>query len=348
MRNYKDHLIPKDSSVKQALTKLNELSLDAVLFVINNEYELLGSITDGDIRRGLLTNINLETNILEFVQPFPKKIVLDQYDISEIIELKSKKFQIIPIVNNKNQIIDVINLRISKSFVLIDAIIMAGGEGKRLRPLTENIPKPLIEIDGKPILEYNIDRLSLFGIRNFWISVNYLGDQIVDYFGSGEGTVREIKYVWEDTPLGTIGAASKIFDLKCPHVLVSNSDILTNLDYESFYLDFVKRDADFSVVTVPYDVKIPFGVLETEDRLVTDLKEKPTYTYYSNGGIYLMRREVMKYIPLDRKFDATDLMKILIRENKKVVSYPFSGYWLDIGRMDDLQRAKRDIKQILL
>lgn len=223
---------------------------------------------------------------------------------------------------------------------------MAGGKGQRLMPLTANLPKPLLKVGDKPIIEHNINRLSYYGIKDLWISINYLGELIEKYFGDGKGKDLNINYVHEDKPLGTIGSISQINDFKHNYILVSNSDILTNLDYEQFFLEFIKSEADFGVVTIPYQVNIPYAVLETKNSNVVDFKEKPTYTYYSNGGIYLFKRDVLKYIPINRHFNATDLMEVLIKANRQVFSYPLIGYWLDIGNPQDYERANSDITNI--
>jgi NDP-sugar pyrophosphorylase family protein len=195
---------------------------------------------------------------------------------------------------------------------------MAGGKGTRLSPLTDNTPKPLLQVGDKSILEHNIHRLSLFGIDDFWISVNYLGEQIENYFGNGNGNNLNIEYVREQEPMGTIGSVSKIDNFIHDYVLVTNSDILTNLDYEDFFLRFKEQNADFAVVTIPYKVDVPYAVLETTNGHVMSFKEKPTYTYYSNGGIYLMKRDVTKIIPPMAYYNTTDLIEELIKDGKKV------------------------------
>jgi NDP-sugar pyrophosphorylase family protein len=233
-----------------------------------------------------------------------------------------------------------------RSYLPIDAVIMAGGRGQRLSPLTDSIPKPLLLVGDKPIIDHNISRLSQYGIDDFWISVKYLGQQIETYFGNGLERNININYVWEDKPLGTIGAVSQINNLQHDYILVSNSDLLTNLDYEHFFLDFIERDADISIVTIPYQVNIPYAVLETLDGEVKNFKEKPIYTYYSNGGIYLIKKTALESIPRNSYFNATDLIEELIHKNKKVISYPMVGYWLDIGNPQDYEKAQKDIKNI--
>jgi NDP-sugar pyrophosphorylase family protein len=155
-----------------------------------------------------------------------------------------------------------------------------------------------------------------------------------------------ISYIWEDKPLGTLGSISKINNFQHEYVLITNSDLLTNLNYEHFFLEFLKQDADLAVVTIPYQVNIPYAVLETNNGNVVNFKEKPTYTYYSNGGIYLVKRSVLDLIPNDTHFNATDLMDKLISEQKKVFSYPMIGYWLDIGNPEDYKKAQIDINNI--
>lgn len=346
MRNYKEHLIRTGSKIIDALVCLNNLSEDAIMFVVDDNDKLIGSLTDGDIRRGLIKGLSTHHLVDEVIQPNPRFLRKGVVDIKKVIEYREGLFRILPILDMDDRVVNVINFRIIKSYLPIDAVIMAGGKGQRLSPLTDFTPKPLLKVGDKPIMEHNIDRLSSFGIDDFWFSVKYLGKQIEEYFSNGNKKNIQIRYVWEDLPKGTIGAVSQIEDFMHEYVLVMNSDILTNLDYEHFFLDFLNKKSDFSVVAIPYQVNIPYAVLETSDGYVKSFKEKPTYTYYSNGGIYLMKREVLKYIPNNTHFNTTDLMEILLEKGYKVTSYPLSGYWLDIGKHEDFEKAQIDIKQI--
>lgn len=346
MRPYNEHLILSGSTVKQALAMLNELSQDAILFVVDNKNKLIGSLTDGDVRRGLLNNFTIENNIDEIIQPNPRFIKKGDYDIQKIIAYREEDFRIIPVLDDQNSVVNVINFRKIKSYLPIDAVIMAGGRGQRLQPLTDSTPKPLLKVGEKAIMEHNLDRLAMFGIDDFWVTLKYLGEQIEHYFGKGKEKSINIEYVWEKEPLGTIGAISLIESFKHDYVLVTNSDLLTNIDYEQFFLEFIKEEADFAVLTIPYHVSIPYAVLETNEGKVKSFKEKPTYTYYSNGGIYLMKRKMLDFIPKNKFYNATDLMEKLIEKNYKVISFPFSGYWLDVGKHEDFEKAQLDIKHI--
>ncbi len=343
MRAFNEHLIFKDATVKKALELLNVLAPDSILFVVDKEDRLIGSLTDGDVRRGLLNDFTLASPIDEIIQPNPHFIKKGDYDIQKIITYREKLFRILPVVDENMKVVNVINFRTIKSYLPVDTVIMAGGRGQRLQPLTNKIPKPLLKVGDKPIIEHNLDRLASYGIDDFWLSVNYLGDQIENYFGSGKGKNIKIEYVWETEPMGTIGSVSKIKNFEHDFVLVTNSDLLTNIDYENFFLEFIKQGADMSVLTIPYQVNIPYAVLETKEGIIKGLNEKPNYTYYSNGGVYLIKKNILNHIPENSFFNSTDLIESLIANEYKVVSYPFSGYWLDIGKHEDYNKAQEDI-----
>ncbi len=346
MRLFTDHLIQSGTKIKDALFQLNELAQDAILFVVNSDEKLMGALTDGDIRRGLIRGVTIENTIDEIIQPDPRYITKGENDLDKIIEYREENYRIIPVVDEKHKVVNVINFRKLKSYLPVDAVIMAGGRGQRLAPLTDSIPKPLLKVGDKSIMEHNLNRLTMFGIDDFWVTVKYLGEQIENYFGEGKEKNIKIQYVWENEPMGTIGAVSKIKNFEHDYILITNSDLLTNLDYEHFFQDFLKNDADLAVLTIPYNVSIPYAVLETKDGKVKSFKEKPTYTYYSNGGIYLLKKELLALIPENTFYNATDLMEDVIKRNLKVISYPLSGYWLDIGKHDDFEKAQSDILNI--
>lgn len=343
---YLKYLVHIDSSVKQALEKLDELAENAILFLVNDENVLLGSLTDGDLRRGFIKGLSFDDHLSKFIQANPKFIKQGDYNLKEIIALRERYFTIFPVVNKEMQIINVVNFRNQKSYLPIDALIMAGGRGQRLRPYTDNVPKPLLPVGDKPIIEHNIDRLNTYGIDDIWISVRYLGQQLVDYFGNGNNKALRINYVWEEEALGTAGALGLVDNFMHDTILMMNSDLLTNIDFEEFYLFFEEQDADLAVACIPYQVNVPYGVMETEGNVVTGLKEKPTYIHYSNAGMYMMKKEVIDLVPKKEEFNATDLIEQLIKEGKKVVAFPMVGYWLDIGQHEDYKKAIFDIQNI--
>lgn len=348
MLPYKRHVIPIGSPIKQALAQLDALAADAILFVVDENVKLIGSLTDGDVRRGFLRGLTLDSNVDEFTQKEPRVVYKEKYSLDQIISFRAKNFKVIPVLDRDRKVVNIINFRHVKSYLPVDTVVMAGGRGERMRPMTNETPKPLLKVGNKPIIEHNIDRLISYGIDDFWITLRYLGEQIQSYLGDGQSKNVSIDYVWEQEPLGTIGGVSKITDFRHDYILVSNADILTNLDYENFFMEFLSADADLSVVTIPYNVSIPYAVLDTNSGHVVSLKEKPTYTYYSNGGIYLMKKHILNLVPEGKFYNATDLISRLIESGGNVHSYPSREYWLDIGKPEDYIKAQRDINYITL
>lgn len=346
--NYQKHLISINETGRDALKRLETLpDLESkTLFVIDESNKLVGSLTDGDIRRGLLKDKEISAPVGEFMNLSFKCIYYDELRQKKLFEYRQKDIFLLPLLNERREIERIIDLKYIAGLVPATAVIMAGGRGTRLRPLTDNVPKPLLNVGNKPIIEHNIDRLAKFGITNFYITVQHLGDQIKNYLGDGERKRLKFTYLNETTPLGTIGAVSLIEDEESEHLLVMNADVLSDVDFEDFFEFYTQSDADMCIGSIPYQVKVPYGVLEVEQDNVTSLREKPTYTYYSNGGIYFIKRRIKDQIPKETFYNATDLMTRLVAEKRKVTHYPILGYWMDIGRYEDYVKVQEDIKRI--
>ncbi|GEP89450.1 CBS domain-containing protein [Chitinophaga terrae (ex Kim and Jung 2007)] len=341
--DFRKHLIPENENIKEALQRLNQLAIDAILFVVDKNDKLIGSLTDGDIRRGLIKGYSFETSILEYIQPNPAYIYRNKTALEELESFGKRNLKIIPILDDEHRVVDIFNFRLKKALLPLDTVLMAGGKGERLMPLTSNCPKPMLKVGAKPIIEHNIDRLTTYGINKMFISIRYLGNQIKEYFGSGENKNVDIKYIEEDQPLGTFGAMSLIDSIEKDHILLMNSDLLTNIDFADFYKSFLRSEADLMIASIPYQVKVPYAVLQINNGEVISFDEKPTYDFYSNGGIYIFKRSLLSYLKKGEYFDATDFMDLLIKEKKKVSHYPIVGYWLDIGNPQDFERAQLDI-----
>jgi dTDP-glucose pyrophosphorylase len=349
--NYKveTNYIDKDYSLKEALEIINHISDDfpsqpLTLLITDNENRLLGTLTDGDIRRKLVSGIKLTDSVESCMNRDFTFIQKNGLEYHNVIRYRQNGIRLLPLLDKDGRILKIYNLSEMKSILPIEAVIMAGGEGTRLRPLTYDTPKPLLKVGNKSIIERNIDRLITYGIENITISIRYLGDQIVSRFGNGNDKGINIRYVREDDPLGTAGGLSLIDDFKSETILLTNSDILTTLDYEEFYNDFVEHGADISIVTIPYRVKVPYGVFVLENDKVSALKEKPEYTYYSNAGIYLIKRKLIDQIPKNKPLDITDFIEQQIASGKTIRSFPFWGYWLDIGKHEDYENAQKAIQ----
>lgn len=348
MRDFSKHIIKESATVKDALAQISSLGKYLTLFVTDNAGKLRGTLTDGDIRRGLLTGYQLSDPVSAFMNTHYRYLRKGEYNTETIRNFRKQLLQLIPEIDAEGHIIRIINLAETQALLPVDAVIMAGGKGERLFPLTQNTPKPLLKVGDKPIIEHNVDRLIRYGINNIHITIRYLGEQLENYFGDGSAKGISINYTKEDKPLGTIGALSLIDIYHHDTILLMNSDLLTNINLEDFYEAFRRQDADISVASVPYPVSIPYAVLETDEEDILSLKEKPTYTYYINAGIYLMKRSVIDLIPEGEVYNATDLVEKLIGQKRKVTYFPLLGYWLDIGRHEDYRKACEDIKHISL
>jgi dTDP-glucose pyrophosphorylase len=347
MINKNTHTININATIRQALEKLTALGENLTLFSIDEKEELLGVITDGDIRRGLIKGVSLDDDISNIMNKNFKFIYENEISFEVITLLRKTSVKIIPILRRDNIILRFINLSEIKAILPVDAVLIAGGKGERLLPLTKNMPKPMLNIGIKPILEHNIDFLSKYGIANFHISVNYLKNIIKDYFKNGSHKNIEISYIEENEPLGTIGSVKLSNSYKNSDLLIMNSDLLTNINLADFYNSFKESNADMSIATTSYNVNIPYAVLEVENGQVKSFKEKPTYNYFSNAGIYLIKKSLINEIPENEFYNATDLINKLLQLKRTVTTYPILGYWLDVGKHEDYCKAQVDIKHIV-
>ena len=344
------NIIREGTPIRDALNRLNTISdtmpdRPLTLFIEDASGRLTGTLTDGDIRRNLVRNGPILDDPVERFMFRDFTYIRDGVDEYPDIQLLFKKgIDLLPVLSASMQIVRIYDLNVTRAVLPVHGVIMAGGEGARLRPLTNDTPKPMLKIGNKPIIERNVDRMMRYGISDLTISVRYLGGQIMDYFGNGESRGIQISYVREDEPLGTLGSVSLIDNLSRNAVLLMNSDILSTINLEAFYDDFERKKADISVVTIPYRVKVPYAVLDTKDEIITEISEKPELIYYSNAGIYLIRRALVQELEPGKKKDITDFMEEVIHRGGKVASFPFWGYWLDIGRHEDFLNAQRTIK----
>jgi len=343
----KKYIIHKDQTLLDALKRINGIQQGPlVLFVVDDYERMVGTLTDGDARRALISGTDIHDTAgtvmhsnFNFIREGEGDIVV------QLHQQRQLKMKLVPILDKENKVIDIINLEEFITKLPIDAVLMAGGKGERLRPLTEKTPKPLLKVGEKAIIDHNIDRLISYGVEHINVTVNYLGEQLEEHFTEPRGeiqvhTVREPKF------LGTIGSIKFVKKIHNDTVLVMNSDLFTNINYEDFYLHFKEHNAEMSVAAVPYTVSVPYGIFDLEGREIQGLIEKPTYNYYANAGIYLIKRRALDEIPDDTFFNATDLIEKLISEGKKVIRFPLNGTWIDIGNPQEYQKANELVKHL--
>lgn len=344
--SFKQHVVQPETTLKQALERLELLSPVLILFVVNDTNVLTGVLTDGDIRRGLTSGVPITDPILSIMNSDFRYINADTYSVEEIVKARKDSIYLVPILNKEMHLVSVLNLNSQKSMLPLDAVIMAGGKGMRLRPLTDTVPKPLLPVGGKPIIKYNIDLLERYGIKNTKVSVNYLADKIREFFDS-DTNQSDVNILEELIPLGTLGSITLAESFIHEDILVMNSDILTTIDLENFYLSYKQSGSDMAVAAIPYNVEIPYGVMETDNNNIVSIKEKPTYTYYANGGIYIIKKSLIEKLAKDQHLDTPDFISMLIEQGKKVTYFPVLNYWLDIGKHEDYIKAANDVKQLV-
>ena len=341
------YIISQDKNLLEALSQINSIGLGPLcLFVVNDEGKMVGTLTDGDSRRSLIRGASLDDKVsLVMNRDFNCLHRGVDDNVSQLHHQRELKMKLVPILDEKGRICEIINLERYITKLPIDAVMMAGGKGERLRPLTENTPKPLLKVGTKAIIDYNVERLISFGVSNITVTVNYLGEQIETHFKNSINGVK-VNCVREPYFLGTIGSLKFVNVFYNDIVLVMNSDLFTNINYEDFFIHFKEHDADMSVAAVPYTVSIPYGIFNLEGREIQGLVEKPTFNYYANAGIYLIKRELINEIPDDTFFNATDFIELLIKEKRRVIRFPIAGYWIDIGKHEEYNKAQELVKHL--
>ncbi len=335
------HTISDNATIRETLTALNELSGDSMtLFAVDDKGRLIGSVTDGDIRRALIDGHTTEDKVRDIA--FRKFISLtsdcspkERYET--VARARERRINLLPVT--KGGILkDILDLRKVKSAIPADAVLMAGGRGERLRPLTLDTPKPLLKVGGKPIIDYNIESLKRYGVNDIYVTVNYLKEQIIDHFSDPKwgGSVHCIE---EPCRLGTLGSVALIDTLSQDSVIVMNSDLLTNIDFERMWKHHVDSGAALTMATVPYTVSVPFAIIRTDGDKVIGLEEKPTFNHFANAGVYIIDRNVLGGIRRGEYLDAPDFVESLIAKGLKVSHFAIDGTWIDIGSPDDFRYA---------
>jgi dTDP-glucose pyrophosphorylase/CBS domain-containing protein len=335
-------------AARKALELFNEIAIpNMAIFVINEHKQLVGSLTDGDIRRGLLKGLNIDESVNKFMNTSSKYFIDGENNFEKVTVYREDKIRFIPVVDAQLKIIRIVDLEKLRSIIPVDAVLMAGGKGERLKPLTDHTPKPMLKIGDKPIIVRNLERLANYGVSSFHISVRHMAEQIETGIKHYTLENTRINFVKENTPLGTIGSVKLIPQFVNDAVLLMNSDLLTNIDFGDFYAKFISSKTDMLVATIPYTVDVPYAIMDiNEKEEVTGFSEKPRFTYYSNAGIYLFKKELINLIPNNEAFDATHFMEQVIASKKRLLSYPILGYWLDIGRIEDFHKAQEAVKHV--
>lgn len=337
------HTISTDATLLEALTRLNELSGGAMtLFVVDAGNVLVGTLTDGDIRRSLIGGATLRTGVSQACHRSFRAVVDGCINPADIKRFRSEGIRLIPVLDRDGHLVDTIDLSTCRTVLPLRALLMAGGKGERLRPATLKVPKPLLTIEGKAIIDYNVESLAASGVTDINVATGYLSEQLEEHFSQPVAGVNVVCRR-EMMPLGTIGAASMLPTAEADGcTLVMNSDLITTVSFEELYLKHRSSGADVTVAVIPYQVSVPYAILSIDsdnpDR-VTGIEEKPSYSYYANAGIYIFSNRLLMTIPENTRIDATDLIESAISQGAKVSYYIIKGTWIDVGSPTDFRQA---------
>ena len=341
-------LIALNATLADAIRVINE-SRYQICLVTDTDEKLAGTITDGDVRRALLQSASMTALASDVMNAQPFSVTPDIHQSNVLALCREKMLRQIPIVDINGQIIGLHHIDEFSSPTQTQenwVVLMAGGTGTRLRPLTENSPKPLLTVGDKPLLEAIIDNFVQQGFSQFFISVNYLAESIKDHFRDGEKWGAHIVYLNEDKPLGTAGALKLLPEKPTAPVIVMNGDLVTKIDFRDV-LDFHSTQSSVATMCVrEYDFQVPFGVVETQGAMIQSIDEKPVHKFFVNAGIYVIDPDALEIIPDDQKFDMTELFDQLVQGSQPAAAFPVHEYWMDIGRLDDFHRANKDAKML--
>ncbi|MDN5849924.1 MAG: nucleotidyltransferase family protein [Nitrococcus sp.] len=345
--------------IRDALQKIDELALQIVA-VVNDEGRLVGSVTDGDARRGILQGLSLEEPVSRIMNSDPLTAdpqvtwpdamrIMHQHRIHQLFIVNEAGI-LIGLVTTDGTIIGVdldVPADPQNKTMDVPVVILAGGLGTRLRPLTEDIPKPLLQIGDRPLLETTIKGLARRGFRRIFLAVNYKADMVKAHFSDGSAWGMEISYLHEDCRLGTAGPISLLPEVLETPVMVINGDLLTSVNYNQL-LDF-HRDCgdDLTMCVREYTFTVPYGVAALDGHHVEALQEKPEHTFFINAGVYVLSPQAIAAVPPNQYFDMTQLVDEFLAEGRKVNAFPIREYWLDIGQMADYEQALNDIDQLV-
>lgn len=328
------------ASIRKAMQVIDQGSCE-IAFVISSEGKLIGTLTDGDIRRAILAGTSLDEPASSFMRK-DFTSVTEEISRADVLDLMKARFmQQIPVVDKSGRFIGLHLLReiIGAASRENWAVIMAGGRGERLRPLTDNLPKPMINVAGRPILERIVLHLVGFGIRRIFLSVNYLGEIIQKHFGDGSAFGCRIEYLWENQPLGSGGSLSLLSEQPIHPFLVLNGDLITNFDVDRMFRFHASENFKATVAIHEYLHTVPYGVVEASASYVKNIQEKPTQVWMANAGIYIFEPHLVDRIPQNTFFPLPALIEECLERGEPVGAFHLENEWADIGRKEDLQKA---------
>ena len=347
MRIVNDIKLSVNSTIKDALQTINNGGLQVAIVVDEND-ALVGTVTDGDIRRGLLNGLDLNSSVSLVVHKSPSVASVGDTKESILKIALAKKLHKIPLVDELGKLVGIEDIEdiirpVSKTNRVV---LMVGGLGTRLRPLTQDTPKPMLKVGNKPILQTIVEKFAEYGFVNITMCVNFNASIIRDYFGDGKEFGVNIDYVLEQKRMGTAGALSLLKERPSEPFLVMNGDLLTNVNFEHILNYHALNKATATMCVREYDYEVPYGVVKMNDNKIIEIAEKPVQKFFVSAGIYMLSPEILDLIPQDEFYDMPTLFEKAIAQDKNVISFPIHEYWIDIGRLEEYQKANEEYAKI--
>ncbi len=341
MKSIENIRLTEDSTIKEALEVIDKAAMQ-IAVVTDSDNKLIGTITDGDLRRGFLKGLDLNQNIEKVIFRNPTVATIN-HTKEEILKLAvSKKIHQIPVVDDKGKVLGIQEIQelIEPKNKTNKVFLMVGGLGKRLRPLTENTPKPMLKIGNKSILEIIVERFAQYGYTNIVMCANYKYHAIKDFFGDGSKFGVNIEYILEKKRMGTAGALSVLREKPLEPLFVMNGDVITNVNFDHMMNYHMANNSIATMGVKEYDIMVPYGVVNTHKGVIKSIEEKPSHRFFVNAGIYILNKEILDLVPKNKFYDMTDLFEEIIEKKLKGISFPIYEEWTDIGQEDELERAR--------
>jgi len=348
MHDWRNIILKQSDTMQKAIEVLNEEALQIAL-VVNDDDQLVGILTDGDIRRGLLKHYGLDTAVNKFMFTTPTLASTDETRDQILKKMNSVGIMQIPIIDENKHIVGLETLQhlLEKKRFDNPVFLMAGGFGTRLQPLTDHTPKPLLTVGNKPILETILDQFIEAGFHNFYISTHYKAEMLREYFGDGTDWDVTISYIHENKPLGTAGALGLLPDgVPDMPVLMMNGDLLTKVDFSELLQFHMENGGEATMCVREYDFQVPYGVITANDHKVGSIVEKPIHKFFVNAGIYVLSPEIIKKVDGNCFLDMPHMLQQHIDVDGQVNMFPVHEYWLDIGQMEQFEKAQSDCERI--
>lgn len=347
MKKWKEVLVSTQTTLREAAQILDVNALQIIL-VVDEQRRLLGTVTDGDIRRGILKSIALTEPVQSVMNPNPIVARAEDGRDTILAEMKRRTLHHMPLVDEQRRVVgldtldELISFQVRENWV----VLMAGGLGSRLRPLTDDCPKPMLKVGNKPLLETILENFIEYGFRHFYISVNYMSEVVESYFGDGSRWGVDICYLHEDKRLGTAGALSLLPEQPVEPIIVMNGDLLTKVNFSQLLSFHSEHNAQATMCVREYDFQVPYGVVKIDNHSIISIDEKPTQRFFVNAGIYVLEPSALNLISPNIFFDMPSLFEKLIEQQKETVVFPLREYWLDIGHLADFDRANGEYGDI--